>query len=82
MSRRLGPRRINLGSPVEGVGGLGIMLLGLHLTSVVPDVWWFVFGGIFLGVVLGTAMAFRRRNRPLETETRIHAGHLKDLFAA
>ena len=82
MSRKLTPRRVNLGSPVEGVGGLGIMMLGLHLTNVVPDAWLFVFGGIFCGAVLGTAMAFRRRHQPLETDARIHTGHLKDLFAA
>ena len=28
MSRRLPPRRVNLSSPVEGVGGLGLMMMG------------------------------------------------------
>jgi hypothetical protein len=81
MSRKLPPRRINLSSPVEGVGGLGLMMLGLLLSSVVPDVWWFVIGGIVCGVGLGTMLAFRRRHQPMATDGRIHTGQLKDLFA-
>lgn len=65
MDRALGPKKITLGSPVEGVGGLGMMMLGLLLSTVVPQVWWFVFGGILSGMVLGTTMAMRRRDRPL-----------------
>ena len=65
MDRALGPKKITLGSPVEGVGGLGMMMLGLLLSTVVPQVWWFVFGGILSGMVLGTTMAIRRRDRPL-----------------
>jgi hypothetical protein len=80
MWRRLGPRKVTLGSPVEGVGGLGVMLLGLHLTTVVPDAWLFVFGGIFCGAVLGSVMAYRRRRQPLDAGSGIHAGQLKDLF--
>jgi hypothetical protein len=80
VSRRLRPRKVTLGSPIEGVGGLGIMMLGLHLTTVVPDAWWFVFGGIFCGAVLGSVMAYRRRHQPLDADSGIHTGHLKDLF--
>ena len=81
MSRRLTPRRINLSSPVEGVGGLGLMMLGLLLSTVVPDVWWFVMGGIVCGLALGTTLAFRRRHQPMATDGQIHTGQLKDLFA-
>ena len=81
MSRRLPPRRINLSSPVEGVGGLGLMMLGLLLSTVVPDVWWFVMGGIVCGLALGTTLAFRRRHQPMATDGQIHTGQLKDLFA-
>ena len=81
MSRRLPPRRVNLSSPVEGVGGLGLMMMGFLLSTVVPDVWWFVMGGIVCGVGLGTMLAFRRRHRPMATDGRIHTGQLKDLFA-
>ena len=82
MWRKLPPRRVTLSSPVEGVGGLGLMMLGFLLSTVVPDVWWFVMGGIVCGVVLGTILAFRRRHRPMAADGQIHNGHLKDLFAA
>jgi hypothetical protein len=52
-SKKLPPRRVNLSSPVEGVGGLGLMMLGLLLSTVVPEVWWFVVGGIVCGLALG-----------------------------
>jgi hypothetical protein len=82
VSKRLRPRRVTLSSPVEGVGGLALMLLGFLLSTVVPDVWWFVLGGIVCGITLGMVLAYRRRARPMETDGRIHTGHLKDLFAA
>jgi len=80
ISRRLTPRRVNLSSPGEGVGGLGLMMLGFLLSTVVPDVWWFVMGGIVCGVALGTMLAFRRRHQPMATDGRIHTGQLRDLF--
>jgi hypothetical protein len=80
MSRRLPPRRVNLSSPVEGVGGLGLMMMGLLLSSVVPDVWWFVVGGIVCGLALGTTLVLRRRHQPMATDGRIHTGQLRDLF--
>lgn len=84
MDRKLGIRKkVNLtGTSIEGVGGLSAVILGFLLSTVVPDVWWFVFGGITCGAALGTAMAYRRRKRPMETDGQIHNGHLKDLFAA
>jgi len=81
ISRRLTPRRVNLSSPVEGVGGLGMMIMGLLLSSVVPDVWWFVVGGIVCGLALGITLAFRRRHQPMATDGQIHTGQLRDLFA-
>jgi hypothetical protein len=80
-SRKLTPRRVNLSSPVEGVGGLGLMMMGFLLSTVVPDVWWFVMGGIVCGLALGMTLAYRRRHRPMATEGQIHSGQLKDLFA-
>jgi hypothetical protein len=82
MSKRLRPRRVTMSSPVEGVGGLGLMMIGFLLSTVVPDVWWFVFGGIVCGLTLGVILAYRRRARPMATDGRIHSGQLKDLFAA
>jgi hypothetical protein len=81
MSRRLTPRRVNLSSPVEGVGGLGLMMMGFLLSTVVPDVWWFVMGGIVCGLALGVTLAYRRRQKPMAADGQIHTGQLKDLFA-
>jgi hypothetical protein len=81
MWRKLPPRRVNLSSPVEGVGGLGLMMMGLLLSTVVPDVWWFVMGGIVCGLALGMTLAYRRRHHPMATDGQIHTGQLKDLFA-
>jgi hypothetical protein len=80
MSRRLPPRRVNLSSPVEGVGGLGLMMMGFLLSTVVPDVWWFVMGGIVCGLALGMTLAYRRRHHPMAADGSIHSGQLKDLF--
>jgi MFS family permease len=80
-SRRLTPRRVILSSPVEGVGGLGLMMMGLLLSTVVPDVWWFVIGGIVCGLALGITLAYRRRQKPMANDGQIHTGQLKDLFA-
>jgi len=84
MDRQLGTRkRVNLtGTPIEGVGGLSAVILGFLLSTVVPDVWWFVVGGIVCGTALGTAMVFARRKQPMKSDGQIHNGHLKDLFAA
>ena len=80
MSRKLTPRRVNLSSPVEGVGGLGLMMMGFLLSTVVPDVWWFVMGGIVCGLALGMTLAYRRRQQPMATDGQIHTGQLKELF--
>ena len=56
ISRRLTPRRVNLGAPGEGIGGLGLMMLGFLLSTVVPDIWWFVVGGI--GLILDSWLMF------------------------
>jgi hypothetical protein len=81
VSKKLPPRRVNLSSPVEGVGGLGLMMMGFLLSTVVPDVWYFVMGGIVCGLALGMTLAYRRRHQPMATDGRIHTGQLKDLFA-
>ena len=80
-SKKLRPRRVNLSSPVEGVGGLGLMMMGFLLSTVVPDVWWFVMGGIVCGLALGMTLVYRRRHHPMAADTQIHTGQLKDLFA-
>ena len=67
MSKKLRPRQVTLSSPIEGVGGLALMMLGLLLSTVVPDVWWFVIAGIACGIALGSTLAFRRRHHPIKT---------------
>ena len=81
VSKKLPPRRVNMSSPVEGVGGLGLMMMGFLLSTVIPDVWYFVMGGIVCGLALGMTLAYRRRHQPMATDGRIHTGQLKDLFA-
>ena len=65
MDRALGRdnKKVNLsGSPVEGIGGLSLMILGFLMSTVVPAIWWFVLGGIAAGIILGVLLVFRRRN--------------------
>lgn len=81
VAKKLPPRRVSLSSPVEGVGGLGMMLMGFLLSTVVPDVWYFVMGGIVCGLALGMTLAYRRRHQPMAADGQIHTGQLKDLFA-
>ena len=74
MSRRLTPRRVNLSSPVEGVGGLGLMMMGFLLSTVVPDVWWFVMGGIVCGLALGMTLAYDADGNPWQPTARFTPG--------
>jgi MFS family permease len=84
IERKLGARKpVNLtGTPIEGVGGLSAVILGFLLSTVVPEVWWFVVGGIVCGAALGTTLVYARRKRPMEADGQIHNGQLKDLFIA
>ena len=70
MDRALGTRKrvTPNGSPVEGIGGISLMILGFLMSTVVPDVWWFVVGGIASGLVLGTTKVYLRRNHALPDE--------------
>lgn len=68
MSPRNLPKRTNLsGSPVEGIGGLGLIALGVLVTVVVPQVWWAVLGAVLGGVVLGIVMVVISRHRLLSS---------------
>jgi hypothetical protein len=80
--RKLGPRKVNLSSPVEGVGGLALMLLGWLVTAVVPSIWWWVLWGTVSGMVVGAVLVFTRRRHPMKADGQIHTGLLRDLFAA
>jgi hypothetical protein len=50
-------------SPLDGVGGLGVVALGLLLTSVVPGAWWVLLASTLAGVLLGVLMIGMRRPR-------------------
>jgi len=80
MWRRLDKTRhktVNLtGTGVEGIGGLTMVMLGVMMSTVVPAIWWFVFGGVVCGVVLGVVMvkthAQTQSSSCLNTEARRH----------
>ncbi len=44
------------GSGVEGIGGLTMVILGFLMSTVIPAIWWFVFGGIVAGIALGVTL--------------------------
>jgi hypothetical protein len=59
-------RTINLtASPLPGVGGLSLIVLGTLVTIVSPQVWWLVLLTIVAGVVLGLALVLLRRSTGL-----------------
>lgn len=62
MSTRFPP--VNLtASPYYGVGGLGIVVLALLVTLVMPGAWWMLLASAVAGVLLGAAMiAMRARH--------------------
>jgi hypothetical protein len=67
-SRRLSRRShaVNLtASPIHGVGGLGLMMLCLLVSIVVPAVWWVFFASIIAGLGLGAAMIARHERAAL-----------------
>jgi hypothetical protein len=54
-------RNINLSaSPVPGVGGLGLLVLCVLVTLVMPGAWWGLLGSTIAGVALGFALIARR----------------------
>ena len=54
-------RNINLtASPVPGVGGLGLLVLCVLVTLVMPGAWWGLLGSTVAGVALGFALIARR----------------------
>ena len=70
-SRRLPTARVktvNLtASPIQGIGGLGLVLLAALVCAVRPDAWWIVVSGAVGGVVLGAVLVLIRRREKLRT---------------
>jgi hypothetical protein len=64
-------RRISLcGSPVEGIGGLGIVALGALVTIVLPQAWWVVLATLLAGIALGVLLIVITRRRTLNAPAR------------
>ncbi len=72
MSKRLYKRKtVNLtGTGVEGIGGLTLVMLSVMMTTVIPAIWWFVFGGMTAGIALGVVKLRTRRSPWLHADTR------------
>jgi hypothetical protein len=65
-SRRMHLRfhSVNLtASPIQGVGGLGMVALSLLITLVIPAAWWLLLASMLAGVLLGIAMIAWGRKR-------------------
>ena len=57
-------RRVNLtGSPIPGIGGLGLAALGVIVALARPNAWWIFVPAIAGGVILGAAMVIVRAKR-------------------
>jgi len=72
---RVGPKPVNLsGSPIPGIGGLGLIALGTLVTVVSPQFWWVALVTILAGLLFGIVrVLLRRRQDPYR------AGHGKVL---
>lgn len=54
-------RSVNLSaSPIPGIGGLGLLVLCVLVTLVMPGAWWGLLGSTVAGVALGVALIARR----------------------
>jgi hypothetical protein len=60
--RRWRRRHVNLtGSPLPGIGGVGLAALAILVTVVSPEGWLIVLSGIVAGIVLGAVLVMLRR---------------------
>ncbi|HEY0874387.1 MAG TPA: hypothetical protein VGD94_13025 [Vicinamibacterales bacterium] len=60
--RNFKPRRINLtASPLPDVGGLGLVVFGVLVAIVRPEILWLLVPAVLGGVALGVTMAIVRR---------------------
>jgi hypothetical protein len=58
-------RSVNLSaSPLSGVGGLGLLVLALHVTVVAPGTWWVLLGSALAGVLIGIALITMHAKSP------------------
>jgi hypothetical protein len=77
--RHVAPRRINLtASPVPDVGGLGLVVLGVLVALVGPEILWIFLPAIFGGLALGAALAIIRRRAALSNPANANRTLLQD----
>jgi hypothetical protein len=51
------PRRVSLSaSPLANAGGLGLVVLGFHISIVLPGAWWLVLGSTVAGICAGAVL--------------------------
>ena len=62
-------------SPVQGIGGVGLVALAVLVSIVRPGAWWLLLAGLAGGILLGGALLMLRR--PLSAR-RASAGTLLD----
>ena len=65
MSLRFPPVNLS-GSPVAGVGGLGLAILGCLMTGVMPTAWWLLLASALAGAALGLVMIVVRADADAE----------------
>jgi uncharacterized protein (TIGR03435 family) len=78
-SRRLSlhATQVNLtASPLNDVGGLGILLFAVLLTQVATGVWWVLLASIVAGTVLGVWLIARHRGRMVQHQSFVFDGLL------
>lgn len=65
---------------IDGVGGLGMVLVALTVAITVPSIRLSVLTGLVLGVTVAAALITWRRSKPLASSSR-HAGAHSDSWA-
>jgi hypothetical protein len=61
---RVGPKPVNLsGSPIPGIGGLGLIALGTLVTLGSPQFWWVALVTILAGLLFGIVRVLLRRRQ-------------------
>jgi hypothetical protein len=77
--RNVEPRRINLtASPLPDVGGLGLVVLGVLVALVGPEILWIFLPAISGGLALGAALAIIRRRAALSSPATASRTLLRD----
>jgi hypothetical protein len=61
LSLRFAPVNLS-GSPVAGVGGLGLAIFGCLMTGVAPGAWWLLLSSALAGCALGVLMIVTHRS--------------------